>query len=147
MSPLICDENTNNGSGTARYLRIISMWTFIPAFVFNIAHGAAFGCTFPALGLIPHACSVVLASYELGWWAWFSDKSKSKYQIVLQDDREEDGPSTLDPSIIAILDAVFGLALTVCIVLGYIEMEIRTSWGSAISVVGTYATLPYIVNA
>jgi hypothetical protein len=146
MSGLICDENTENGSSTARYLRIISVWTFIPAFAFNIAHGAAFHCSFPALGLIPHAFSVALAGYELGWWAWFSEKSK--YQIVLQEDREEDRQSPLNPSLITILDAVFGLSLTACIVIAYIEMEHRAGWGDvAMSVVGTYATLPYIVNA
>jgi predicted permease len=146
MSQLICGENTNNGSNIARCLRIISVWTFIPAFAFNIAHRAAFDCSFPALGLIPHAFSAALAIYELGWWECFSQKSK--YRIVLQNDQEEDGPLSLHPSIITILDAVFGFSLLSCIVCAYIEMEMRARWGNiALTVVGTYATLPYIVNA
>jgi hypothetical protein len=144
------NEIIDNGSVTARYLRIISVCTFLPALIFNIAHGVAFTAVLPALGLIPHAFSVALASYELGWWALFL--GKSKYKLILQDDQNEHQPSSWHTFIIMILDAGIGLALTGCTVGAYFLMESQAGWWrysghTAMAVVGTYATLPYITNA
>ncbi len=149
------DENTECRRLNAR-LRAISVWTFIPAFAFNVAHGAVFHSVLPALGLIPHAFSVGLAVYELRWWEWVT--GKPGYRLVLQEDGPEDlegdKKSLLHASIIAALDAVFGISLTVCIVGAYITICQRTGYdyyhyydAAGLNILGTYATLPYIVNA
>jgi hypothetical protein len=135
---------------TFRLLRTIAVWTFIPALGFNIAHASLFHCPLPALGLIPHAFSVLLVSYELGWWDTLFPKSQ--YQIFMQDDGNEDRPFLLHPLINTLLHAVFGFSLLGCIIGAYIEMDSRAGWyyysgSSAMTIVGTYATLPYTVNA
>jgi len=149
MSLSTSDENSDIGRSTTCLLRIISVWTFIPALAFNIAHGVIFSCALPAMGLIPHAFSVGLASYELGWWEQLF--RKPEYRIILQDDREGDKPSSFRAFIITVLDTVIGLSLTGCIVGAYIVMDSRSGWyyrydKAGLVIVGTYATLPYIVN-
>jgi len=148
MPGCIADESRDAGRNTARLLRTISVCTFIPALAFNIAHGVVYQCALPALGLIPHAFSVALAVHELGWWEWFR---KPEYRIILQDDPEETKPSPLRILIITLLDTVFGLSLTGCIVGAYIIIVSRSGWyyggNVGLSILGTYATLPYIMNA
>ena len=148
MSAYINDENRSERS-TARLLRLISVYTFIPALAFNIAHGVVYFSELPALGLIPHAFSVGLAVYELGWWdSLFRGK---EYRIILQDDPEGDKPSSLRTVIVTLLDTLFGLSLTGCTVGAYIMMPVRSNWyygsDTGLIILGTYATLPYIVNA
>jgi hypothetical protein len=149
MSRSIGDANDDTGRSTARLLRIISLWTFIPALAFNIAHGVRYNCVFPAVGLVPHTFSVALAVHELGWWRQLF--GKSQYSILLEGGPERDGSSSLRNVAITVLDTVFGLSLTGCIVGAYIEMSARA--GSyyyndvGLTIVGTYATLPYILNA
>lgn len=133
-----------------RILRIISIWTLVPAFALNIAHGVTFHTVLPAVGLIPHVCSVLLAMYDLGWFKhWYKEH---EYRLLLQTDSEEDKPSTFRNFIVLLLDTITGLSLTGCFIGSYFVLHFRGGryyWKNEIAlfVLGTYATLPYIVNA
>jgi hypothetical protein len=135
-------------SKVTRILRIICVCTFIPALGFNLAHGIVFNSILPAMGLLPHAFSVGLAIYELGWLERLFHKHQ--YRIILQDESESTKPSATRDGIVALMDFLIGSALLGCIVGGYILMAGYRwyYWDNASrGIVGTYATLPFIVNA
>lgn len=53
------------GTSSTVFLRHITVFTFPPAFIMLLIHGILFHRAFPALGILPHAASVVFGSMLL----------------------------------------------------------------------------------
>jgi hypothetical protein len=151
MSLSVTSEERAGGNDVSRVLRIISVDTIIPALAFNIAHGVVSHQLLPAFGLIPHAISVAVAIYDLGWWKRFVQENT----IVLPDDSDDDNRSRRK-LIITLFDLGLALSLLGCVIGGYILISgNRCSSGyyrynyyscGPGHILGTWATMPYIVN-
>jgi hypothetical protein len=106
----------------------------------------------PAFGLIPHAISVAVAIYDLEWLKRLIQEPQ--YSIVLHDDEGDDKKSNRK-LIITLFDIGLALSLLGCVIGGYILIS-RSWYCSGYSyyyfscvpgqILGTWATVPYIVN-
>lgn len=101
----------------------------------------------PALGLIPHGCSALLAVFDLGW---LERLHTPKYRIVLSsapDEHARTAKRCLRPVLVALFDAFCGLALLGVFIGSYLVLE-GGSWYEPASamILGTWATLPFLVN-
>ena len=146
MSPPNDNDGKNGLGRTVRLLRIISVLTFIPSLGINIAHGVIFNTVLPALGLLPHAFSVGLALYDLGWWKKL--RGHPQYSIILEDPEEGKLP-LLRLFVVTLSDVILGVSLLVCIVVSYIFIASNRyyyGYDPAEAILGTWGTIPYFIN-
>jgi len=123
-----------------RKLRAICILTFLPSLAFNIAHGALYNTALPAVGLVPHFFSVLIAIFELRLL-----QKCQEYQIIL----DNEPPRKKQQIRIAFLDILAALSLLTCIILSFIILD-QTSYyrgGVGRGILGAYGILPFMVNA
>lgn len=138
------------GQSKARLLRTISVWTFVPALIFNFIHVIVFYFPLPVAGLLPHACSVGIALYELGGLEWLTKKTENRYSLI--GDPTEDEPSAPQNLPVVLLDVVAAALLITCTAFSYLAILADPNrryytYDASVAIVGAYAILPYIVNA
>jgi hypothetical protein len=145
MSPH--NDDTESSDNVADRLRIISILIFIPALGLNISLLRDYNYTIPIFGLIPSACSVILAVCEL------NIPHIQKYErILLRDDSPEPKSWAFRKAIVAIIDLLIASAFLGVITASFIRM-LRTDYGWTRGnrviygiVLGTFATVPYFAN-
>ncbi|KAF2435158.1 hypothetical protein EJ08DRAFT_391816 [Tothia fuscella] len=129
--------------GYVKKLHYLCIVTLIPALPLIIPHCAIQGRFFPALGLIPHGLSAILAAYRL---KIFQNKDTYEYQIVLNNDGDNgsnDGKKFVlkEKFVFALLDVLLGLWLLTFIVLSFVTYQYRNG-----KYLVAYAVEPMMVN-
>ncbi|KAL0930403.1 uncharacterized protein CTRU02_214478 [Colletotrichum truncatum] len=110
-------------------LRKISIISFVPAFIILFIHGIISSCPFPALGILPLSASAVLGLF-----------------IVRRDFIAALGSpiQALSPSNIFFADLFLGVFHFIFLLISWVV--IREPWDRGQIVLGTYGTVPLMVN-
>jgi hypothetical protein len=120
---------TMSSEDPAYPLRILTIFTFVPAFPLLLAHGIVSGEVVPAVGIVPLAGSAAFSAFLL-----YKEKR-----------RESDDAPVLRPSIILAVDAF--LAACIITVLIFTWLIVPGEWGRGNWVMlATYGTFPLLAN-
>ncbi|KAK0636123.1 hypothetical protein B0T17DRAFT_650988 [Bombardia bombarda] len=146
----------------ARFLRIVTITTFLPAFALCIAHGSLSNSPVPAVGLAPLAVSASTAIFLL---SRYSKRSKQKQRATHTHDdddddghdvetQEEEGSSLINqeqqphvlahPILVFLVDSILAAALMVVLVFTWIRTQ--NTRDVELAMLAAYATIPLLIN-
>lgn len=128
-------------------LRTACLATYPFAFALSIAHTATSnGQLFPAISLLPQTASFLFSGAVLH----FSKQHKALQQIRLQDDAEKQKRRITNATTF-LGDTILAVSLTTCMVFSWITLQ--NQWGHHYystspgeTMLGTYATVPFMIN-
>lgn len=110
------------------FLRKVTIFTFPPAFILCLIHGIISGQAVPALGLIP-----LFGSTVVGMFLMYRD------QITFAG-----SPISLTRAHVCACDFVIGVVLLIILIISWIV--VTKNWDRGAIMLGTYATVPLMMN-